>query len=130
VTAALTGLGLAADRVHTERFTSLTAVNPGVVATARPAPHPPPARGSGPLVTFAPAGLTVAFDETLASLLDMAEACDVLTRWSCRTGVCHTCATPLLSGAVDYAPPPLTDPDAGEVLLCCARPEGDVVLDL
>jgi ferredoxin-NADP reductase len=27
--------------------------------------------------------------------------CDVPTRWSCRTGVCHTCSTPLLAGAVD-----------------------------
>jgi len=44
--------------------------------------------------------------------------------------VCHTCSTPLLSGTVEYSPPPLTDPDDGEALLCCARPLSDVVLDL
>jgi ferredoxin len=82
------------------------------------------------MVTFARAGLTVAFDESAASLLEMAEACDVPTRWSCRTGVCHTCSTPLLAGAVEYSPPPLTEPDDGEALLCCARPLSDVVLDL
>ena len=82
------------------------------------------------MVTFARAGLTTAFDEDLASLLELAEACDVPTRWSCRTGVCHTCTTPLLSGAVTYAPTPLTDPEPGEVLLCCSRPTTDVVLDL
>ena len=82
------------------------------------------------MVTFARAGLTVPFDESQASLLEMAEACDVPTRWSCRTGVCHTCSTPLLSGAVTYSPAPLTEPDIGEALLCCARPQHDLVLDL
>jgi ferredoxin-NADP reductase/MOSC domain-containing protein YiiM len=130
MTAALADLGLAGSHIHTEQFTSLAAITPGVVATARPAPHAPVKPGNGPLVTFARAGLTVAFDEACASLLEMAEACDVPTRWSCRTGVCHTCATPLLSGAVDYSPPPLFEPDPGEVLLCCAQPRVDVVLDL
>ena len=41
---------------------------------------------------------------TYASLLELAEACDVPTRWSCRTGVCHTCETGLLGGAVTYDP--------------------------
>jgi ferredoxin len=130
MTAALTDLGLQSDRIHTERFTSLTAINPGVVGAARPAPHAPTKPGSGPMVTFARAGLTVAFDASAASLLEMAEACDVPTRWSCRTGVCHTCATPLLSGTITYSPAPLTGPDTGQVLLCCARPRSDLVLDL
>jgi ferredoxin len=82
------------------------------------------------MVTFARAGLTVPFDEACSSLLEMAEACDVPTRWACRAGVCHTCSTPLVSGAVTYSPRPLTEPDTGEVLLCCARPDVDVVLDL
>ncbi|MBV9919416.1 MAG: MOSC domain-containing protein [Pseudonocardia sp.] len=131
MTAALADLGLAGSHIHIEQFTSLAAITPGVVATARPAPHAPGKPGNGPLVTFARAGLTVAFDdEACANLLEIAEACDVPTRWSCRTGVCHTCATPLLSGAVDYSPPPLSEPDPGEVLLCCAQPRVDVVLDL
>jgi ferredoxin-NADP reductase/MOSC domain-containing protein YiiM len=128
--AALIDLGLAGGRIHTELFTSLSAINPGVVAADRPAPHAPARSGTGPMVTFARAGLTVAFDEVRASLLEMAEACDVPTRWSCRTGVCHTCSTPLLSGAVTYSPRPLTEPETGEVLLCCSRPDVDVVLDL
>jgi ferredoxin len=130
MTAALTDIGLPTDHIHTERFSSLSAINPGVLATARPAPHAPATVGTGPLVTFSRAGLSVPFDQKLASLLEMAEACDVPTRWSCRTGVCHTCVTPLLSGAVTYSPPPLAEPDPGQVLLCCARPQGAVVLDL
>jgi ferredoxin-NADP reductase/MOSC domain-containing protein YiiM len=130
MTAALADLGLAPSRIHTEVFASLSAINPGVVAGNGKAPHAPPTPGTGPMVTFARAGLTVAYDEGKASLLEMAEACSVPTRWSCRTGVCHTCVTALLSGSVTYAPSPLTEPDVGDVLLCCARPDGAVVLDL
>ncbi|MEP7178666.1 MAG: 2Fe-2S iron-sulfur cluster-binding protein, partial [Pseudonocardiales bacterium] len=130
VTTALADLGMASTRIHTEMFASLSAINPGVVAAGRPAPHAPATVGTGPLVTFARAGLTAAFNLDVASLLEMAEACDVPTRWSCRTGVCHTCSTPLLSGAVSYSLTPLTEPDAGEVLLCCTRPDTDVTLDL
>jgi ferredoxin len=64
------------------------------------------------------------------TLLDFAEACDVPTRWACRTGVCHTCRTPMLSGTVHYGPEPLEPPAPGTVLVCCARPETDLVLDL
>jgi ferredoxin-NADP reductase len=130
MTAALADLGLAPSRIHTEVFASLSAINPGVVGSARPSPHPPARIGTGPLVTFARAGLTTAFDDGGVSLLEFAEACDVPTRWSCRTGVCHTCSTPLLSGAVSYSPAPLTEPEPGSVLLCCSRPATEVVLDL
>ena len=63
-------------------------------------------------------------------MLDLADACDVPTRWSCRTGVCHTCTTPLLSGDITYAPDPLEPPADGEVLICCAQPGTDIVLDM
>jgi hypothetical protein len=36
----------------------------------------------------------------------------------------------LLSGEVTYAPTPLELPDDGQVLICCARPGTDVVLDM
>jgi ferredoxin-NADP reductase/MOSC domain-containing protein YiiM len=130
MSASLADLGLSAGRIHSELFASRSAINPGVVAADHPAPHAPATAGTGPLVTFARAGLSTAYDESAASLLELAEACDVPVRWSCRTGVCHTCSTPLLSGAVAYSPDPLTEPDKGDVLLCCARPETDITLDL
>jgi ferredoxin-NADP reductase/MOSC domain-containing protein YiiM len=131
MTAALADLGLAGSRIRTEVFTTLAAINPGVVAADRPSPHPPLSAGTGPMVTFARAGLSAAFGGGASTtLLELAEACDVPTRWSCRTGVCHTCSTPLLSGEVSYRPSPLTEPDPGQVLLCCCRPAGEVVLDL
>jgi ferredoxin len=54
----------------------------------------------------------------------------VPVRWSCRTGVCHTCETDLLSGTVSYAPDPVEEPADGSALICCSQPRGDLVLDL
>ena len=123
--------GLEPARVHTELFAALPSSHPGVVGDAAPAPHPPPGPPrTGPLVTFARSGISAPFGASWPSLLDLADACDVPTRWSCRTGVCHTCVTPLLSGAVSYSPDPLEAPSGGQVLICCSRPRSDVVLDL
>ncbi len=129
--AALAAAGVDASHIHSELFGSRSAINPGVVDAHRVPPHPPPdAPGSGPTVTFARSGLSVPFDARFGTLLDLAEACDVPTRWSCRTGVCHTCSTPLLAGTVTYRPEPLDPPAAGDTLVCCAEPRTDVVLDL
>ena len=83
------------------------------------------------MITFARSGLAAPFHAAVfSSLLEFAEACDVPTRWSCRTGVCHTCVTPLLSGQVHYRPDPLEPPADGQVLICCAQPASELVLDL
>ena len=81
------------------------------------APGRSPAR-QRPVVAFARSDLTTRWDPGYASLLELAEACDVPVRWSCRTGVCHTCQTAVMSGAVSYAPDPVDDPADGSVLIC------------
>ncbi len=90
-----TGLGVwgvARDRVHTEIFGSGKSITPGVKNAPSRLPHAPSGSpGEGPRISFARAGLTVAWDPEFQSLLELAEACDVPVRWSCRTGVCHTC---------------------------------------
>jgi ferredoxin-NADP reductase/MOSC domain-containing protein YiiM len=129
--ATLTGLGLDPARIHTEVFGTAPGITPGVVASATVRPHPPPGiPGPGPAVTFARSDITAAWDPAYASLLELAEACAVPVRWSCRTGVCQTCRTGLLAGAVAYAPDPLEPPVQGQVLVCCGRPTTAVVLDL
>jgi ferredoxin-NADP reductase/MOSC domain-containing protein YiiM len=125
----LTAAGLAPAAIRTELFGTLPAVNPGITGPASGPPHPPPGPpGTGPLVTFARSGLTVRSGR--GSVLDLADACDVPTRWSCRAGVCHTCVTSLLSGDIRYNPEPLEPPAAGQVLICCAHPGTDLVVDL
>jgi ferredoxin-NADP reductase/MOSC domain-containing protein YiiM len=128
--AALTDLGVDAHRIHSELFGALPPINPGVAAHPPVVPHQPSgAPGTGPAVTFARSGLTARWREDDASLLELAEGCDVPTRWSCRSGVCHTCVTAVISGEVSYRPDPLELPPQGQVLVCCARPVGDLVLD-
>ena len=128
---AMEATGVAAGDIHTELFGALPSINPGLIGDAHVPPHQPPGPpGTGPLVTFARSGLSVPFDGARSSVLELADACDVPTRWSCRTGVCHTCVTPLLEGQVTYTPTPLEPPDLGEVLICCARPTTAVVLDM
>jgi ferredoxin-NADP reductase/MOSC domain-containing protein YiiM len=129
--AALRGRGLASARVHTELFGALPAVNPGVIGVQRARPHQPSGPvGTGPQVTFARSGLTVPWADRHGSLLQLADDCDVPTRFSCRTGVCHTCTTSVLSGTFAYAPEPLEPPPDGDTLICCAQPVGELVLDL
>jgi ferredoxin-NADP reductase/MOSC domain-containing protein YiiM len=131
VSAALAGLGVAGARIRTEIFGTVAALTPGIASSAARPPHPPPGEpADGPLVAFARSGLTVHWDLGRTSLLELAEACDVPVRWACRTGVCHTCETALLSGKVDYAPDPVDDPADGSALVCCSQPRGDLVLDL
>jgi ferredoxin len=81
-------------------------------------------------VTFARSGVTAAWSDGYESVLELAEACDVPTQWSCRTGVCHTCVTSVLSGASSYVTEPLEGPGPDELLLCVARPTTELVLDL
>ena len=127
----LTALGVDPAAIHTELFGALPSINPGLTGQTRRPPHQPPGPpGTGPLVTFARSGITAPFGTGRGSVLDLADACDVPTRWSCRTGVCHTCITPLLSGDITYTPAPLEPPADDEVLICSARPDTDIVLDM
>jgi ferredoxin-NADP reductase/MOSC domain-containing protein YiiM len=128
---ALTAIGIDPAHIHTELFGALPSLNPGLAGQTHRPPHQPPGPpGTGPLVTFARSGISTPFANDRRSLLDLADACDVPTRWSCRSGVCHTCVTPLLSGKVRYRPAPLEPPAEDQVLVCCAQPATDIVLDM
>jgi ferredoxin-NADP reductase/MOSC domain-containing protein YiiM len=131
LTAGLAALGVARDRIHTETFGAGPSTTPGIAAAPRRPPHLPAGlAGPGPLVSFARTGLNVRWGPTFHSLLELAEACDVPVRWSCRAGVCHTCETGLVAGKIGYRPDPIDAPADGNVLICCSQPEGEVVIDL
>ncbi len=126
----LVAFGLSPDRVHSEVFGAASALTPGIAATSI-APHLPAGPpGPGPQVQFARSAISAPWGPPSTSLLEFAETCDIPTRWSCRTGVCHNCETALLSGTVRYDPEPLEPPAEGNILICCARPVEAVVLDL
>ncbi|CDO90932.1 sulfurase [Mycobacterium triplex] len=129
---ALTAAGLDTARIHTELFGALPAINPGVVdEAARVPPHAPAGPpGTGPSITFARSGLTANWSSDYGTILDFAEACDVPTRFSCRSGVCHMCVTGVVAGTTRYVQAPLELPAPGTVLVCSATPDSDLVLDL
>jgi MOSC domain-containing protein YiiM/ferredoxin-NADP reductase len=128
----LTGWAVPSSRIHTEIFSGGPSLMPGVIAAPVRPPHQPAGiPGTGPLVSFARSGIAARWRPSEDhSLLEMAEACDVPVRWSCRAGVCHNCESGLISGMVDYQPDPLDPPAEGNVLICCSRPRGDVVIDI
>ena len=131
ISAGLAAIGIDASRIHTEPFGPAPGLTPGIAATPARTPHPPAGQpGDGPTIEFARSNLAVPWSSDYGSLLELAEACDVPVRWSCRTGVCHTCETTLIAGDVDYSPDPVEPPADGSALICCSQPRDDLVLDL
>jgi ferredoxin-NADP reductase/ferredoxin len=131
ISAGLAAMGIAASHIHTEPFGPAPAVTPGIAATPARTPHPPGGQpGNGPTIEFARTNLAIPWSNEYGSLLELAEACDVPVRWSCRTGVCHTCETTLIAGNVGYSPDPVEPPADGSALICCSQPRDGVVLDL
>jgi ferredoxin-NADP reductase/MOSC domain-containing protein YiiM len=128
----LAASGVPPERIHAEIFNGGESRTPGIAAVARRAPHlPSDDADTGPLISFARSGIAAHWKPSVyQSILELAEACDVPVRWSCRTGVCHNCESGLVSGAVAYAPQPLDSPADGNLLVCCSQPLGDVVIDL
>jgi ferredoxin-NADP reductase/MOSC domain-containing protein YiiM len=129
---ALANLGVSLERLHIELFNGSESMTPGVVGAAIRTPHlPKDDANTGPLVSFARSGIAAHWKASAyQSILELAEACDVPVRWSCRTGVCHSCESGLVSGAVVYGPEPLENPAEGNVLICCSKPVHDAVIDL
>ena len=128
---ALAGAGIEESQIQSELFGALPPINPGVTNAPDRTPHLPDGPpGTGPAVSFARSGITVNWSENYDSILELAEDCDVPTRFSCRSGVCHICVTPLVDGTITYRRPPLELPAEGSVLICSAQPCQGVVLDL
>lgn len=130
LSAALVACGLGSGRIHMETFGAVAALTPGITQTLVPPHLPSGPPGPGPRVEFARSDISAPWGPGYGSLLEFAEACDVPTRWSCRTGVCHNCETALLSGQVQYDPMPLEPPAPGNILICCAQPTEAVTVDL
>ena len=131
ISSGLAALGIEAARIHTEPFGPAPGLTPGIAATPARPPHAPAGKpGNGPTIEFARSDLAIPWSSDYASLLELAEACDVPVRWSCRTGVCHTCETTLIAGDLEYSPDPVEPPADGSALICCSQPRRDIVLDL
>jgi len=128
----IAALGITPDRIHVEIFNGGESLTPGVVGAVTRVPHSlADDANTGPLVSFARSGVAAHWKASAyQSILELAEACDVPVRWSCRSGVCHNCESGLVSGSIDYRPEPLEPAAVGNILVCCSQPTGDIVVDL
>ncbi|GJL73361.1 MAG: hypothetical protein NMNS01_25600 [Nitrosomonas sp.] len=73
-------------------------------------------------IQFSHSGIEAMWDPTKGTLLDLAESRGLHPPYSCRSGICQTCATRIISGNVDYLEPPMVQPKKGEALICCSYP--------
>jgi ferredoxin-NADP reductase/predicted pyridoxine 5'-phosphate oxidase superfamily flavin-nucleotide-binding protein len=116
----LRGLGIARERIHYEFFGPAARLSeeaaPGPEAGVDAATVPVPVR-------LSVSGIDTTWSPGDGTLLDFAEAAGLSPPYSCRAGVCQTCATPV-DGEVAYREPPMAPPPAGQALICCAYPVG------
>ena len=98
-TAGLRTWGVDSTRIHSEVFGPEESITPGIAPSPRLPAHFPGNSGarSSDFVHAKRADRT--WDSRFQSLLELAEACDVPVKWSCRTGVCHTCECALIGGS-------------------------------
>jgi ferredoxin-NADP reductase len=128
----LRGLGIEKNRIAYEFFGPATVLEQATapVPVAAPPVSDKKIASNAITVEFRKSGLTVAWDEKAGSLLDFAEAQGLSPDFSCRAGICSTCKSHLVEGAVAYFEDPLDELAANEVLLCCSKPQGPVVIDI
>jgi ferredoxin-NADP reductase len=135
--AGLREAGIEPGRIGSERFGGASANNgsdpaPAPGSDRTPALGSDPARvGSdpAPTVAFSRSGVSATWESGHGSILELAEANGVPAASGCRAGACHGCRAPVLEGTVRHDPEPLAAAPPGSALLCCAVPEGDVLID-
>lgn len=76
----------------------------------------------GAEIVFSRSGVTLAWDPSCESLLELAQLNDLNPDYSCRLGICNTCLVRLVEGEVEHRSDLLIPPEPNEVLLCSARP--------
>lgn len=81
-------------------------------------------------VVFARSGVAAMWDPEAESLLDFAEDQGIMPDFGCRAGSCHSCMCRLLEGEVLYFAEPEDFHDADSILLCCAKPKTNLVIDI
>jgi ferredoxin-NADP reductase len=81
-------------------------------------------------VTFAKSDRTVLWSENHDSLLELAESHEIFPESGCRAGSCGSCETAIVQGKVRYPDGQSVDCAPRSCLLCLAKPDGPVELDL
>ena len=109
----LTAIGVREDRIHYESFGPATLIGRGAAGASTTRPIE---------VRFAGSDVRAEWSPEAGTLLDLAEAAGLSPAFSCRSGVCGTCATRIRFGGVDYIEEPSAPHAEDEVLICCSTP--------
>jgi ring-1,2-phenylacetyl-CoA epoxidase subunit PaaE len=123
----LLGLGVEAQRIHTERFVSdMPAASQPRAASTEAKPKKAAAEELARItITMDGRQRTFAMLDDDATILEAAERAGMELPYSCRAGVCSTCRVKVASGSADMAVNYALEPwevQAGFVLCCQARP--------
>lgn len=120
--------GIPEKRIRYEFFGPAKVLRAG---SKRDQPIPGKEQISGAMqVSFSRSGVSVPWDPSSESLLDLAEAQGLHPDFSCRSGICQTCSCKLVAGEIEYFQEPIDVPEPGCVLICSARPKTDVTIDV
>ncbi|MGF1529565.1 MAG: pyridoxamine 5'-phosphate oxidase family protein [Candidatus Competibacterales bacterium] len=120
-------LGVRDERIRFEAFGPASVKRRRLPATpgGEPAVVPPGASleaDEAVEVVFARSNKTARWRPADGTLLELAEAQGLEPAYSCRSGMCGTCAVKVTAGAVDYTETPTADKGHDEALICCAVP--------
>ena len=122
----LAGMGIPISRIFYESFGPATILKSETAAeiASRDTVAVP--------VRFARSAADADWSRDRGTLLEFAESLGIAPNFGCRSGICGTCTTRILGGAVDYLEEPVAPRGTGEVLLCCSVPRRgtEIILDL
>jgi hypothetical protein len=116
----LTALGVREERIRYESFGPATVLTSD--APKEPAASTGASSGEPVAVHFAASGVDAEWSPDKGTLLDLAEASGLAPAYSCRSGICGTCATRIRCGGVHYLDDPTAPRADDEVLICCSTP--------
>ena len=117
--------GVPETRIHYEAFGPAS-----VKPKSKPAQEETPvAEDTSIEITFARSGKTVAWNPEAGTLLDLAEANEVVIESGCRAGNCGSCEVAVKQGEVAYLHEPGYEVGAGSCLTCCSAPTKNLVLE-
>ncbi len=111
----LRALNVAPERIRYEAF--------GPATVRREAEPVAQAAGAVVPVRFSRSEVTLQWDASKGSLLELAESHGIDAPSSCRSGVCGSCAAPLLAGGVRYTREYAAPVGEGEALMCSCVPQ-------
>jgi ferredoxin-NADP reductase/phenylpropionate dioxygenase-like ring-hydroxylating dioxygenase large terminal subunit len=120
----LTGIGVRPEHIHYESFGPGTVLKPEIPKRSTESMNQ--ASAVAVRVRFVRSGIEAAWQPGEGTLLEFAEESGLAPAFGCRSGICGSCKTRIIGGAVDYLEEPLAPHEHDEILLCCSVPRQTV----